>query len=46
MKDWTNWVTVIGTFVGAGIVGIALASAGEPQMAWLWCEVVGLEVCR
>jgi hypothetical protein len=46
MEDWTAWVSIAGVIGGCGIVSVALALAGEPQSAWLWCDVIGLEVCR
>lgn len=46
MKDWTIWSAVIGSIVGSCVVVVALAAAGEPQSAWLICEVAGFEVCQ
>lgn len=46
MKDWTIWVSVIGSILGSGILIVALAAFGEPQSAWLICEIAGLEVCQ
>lgn len=45
MKDWTLWVVVIAILAGSAIISIALAAVGEPQSAWFWCEVIGMEVC-
>lgn len=45
MKDWTLWIAVIGSLAGSAIFSIALAAAGEPQSVWLWCDVIGMEVC-
>lgn len=45
MPDKTAIVVLACSLIGSAIVWVALASVGEPQSAWLACDVLGMEIC-
>ncbi len=43
MKRIAYWATLAAL---AGAITLGLAAVGEPQSAWVVCDLIGLEVCK